>query len=385
MFSTRIPLAPVFLAYALALAAAAPAGAEVYAFRLTLDGDARVATVPQRTHEGAPYVSLRSLVQQLGGACEVVHGRAQVDFLGKSAWIAIGDRAVDASLSRFFLNHPVVRDNTDVLMALSDVSLFFAQAFRAALERETLSGTAAPAEEKEVPVVAEELPVPGSAPAHSAPSMFAEPPPYHPIETVILDAGHGGAETGCVGSAGFAEKDLTLSLVRRLKQRLGASTRLRVLLTRDEDVALAANQRADLANIQRGDVLISIHGGASYSPTAHGVEVFWTSGGTRPSNLGARGMAAQKDYGPESQAVAAVVAESLAQETGAPLRGVREAPCLLLKKVTMPGLLIEVGCMTTAAEESLLQTDAYQEKIADGIAAGLSRYMAAGESGQAAP
>ena len=89
------------------------------------------------------------------------------------------------------------------------------------------------------------------------------------FDTVVIDAGHGGTDTGAIGAGGTQEKDLVLGVARELAARLRAQG-LEVVMTRDRDVFVPLERRNALANDARADLFISVHANASESRDAHG-------------------------------------------------------------------------------------------------------------------
>ena len=398
--------AALILAVAL-LAGHAHAARVVFSVRM---GDAqRAADVEVFYRRAVPHVSLNYLVRQLGGGCRVTAERVQVDLAAQSAWLAPEETQVNASLEAFSLGHPVVRQGGDVLMALSDVAPFFHKAFRLELQQQTLveAPVAAPGEpEAEMALsplepLTSPAPTPGPAiPADSegaetrdlAPELFIEeltplrreevapgPPTPAPrtvdrdVRVVIIDPGHGGSDAGSVGGGGLRECDLTLAVAMRLKPILEKTAHVEALLTREKDRTLTLRERVSFANTNRGDLLLSIHAGAAFSPQAHGFEIYCckegqdVAAGTLPEAAPSGGSA----YAARSRAIAEQVAAALAQATEAEPRGVRQLRCHLLTDLAMPGLLIEVGFLTNPSEEAMLETQAYQTALAEGIAAGV--------------
>ena len=349
--------------------------AATVSFSVRIDGDPRIANTPLSEHRGVAYVSLSRLVEAWGGACTISPQRVQVDFAAKTAWMSFNDTWVNASLARFSLTYPILQRETEVLMAFYDVASFFENAFLLSINKERAAG-----------------PQPDTAarstvePPASEPEMDAlEPlrtardraPGVSPIEIVIIDPGHGGADTGSEGQGGLLESELCFTLAQRLQgvlRQLGVAT----FLTRDRDLALSHAQRASVANSKQGGLLVSLHAGASYAESAHGFEVFCCNATRAQPGLAAEeGPRAGpgRDYADASWEIAARVTSATEQTTGAESRGAWQIDSPLLEAVSMPGFLIEVGFLTNPAEEALLQTTDYQQKIAQGIAAGLKDYL----------
>ena len=124
---------------------------------------------------------------------------------------------------------------------------------------------------------------PPAAPPAQVPVVPGEPPPLLDLpppgglRAIVIDPGHGGDETGAKGSQGTLEKNITLSVARRLKAALEARLGVRVLLTRDGDQTVPLDQRASLANNNKADLFISLHANASVRPGVSGAEVFFLS------------------------------------------------------------------------------------------------------------
>src|SRR5690606_9233433 len=94
------------------------------------------------------------------------------------------------------------------------------------------------------------------------------------LATVVIDAGHGGEDPGAIGRRGSREKDVTLSIARRLKALIDAEPDMRALLTRDGDYYLPLQARVDKARRVRADLFVSIHADAFVRPHARGSSVF---------------------------------------------------------------------------------------------------------------
>ena len=90
------------------------------------------------------------------------------------------------------------------------------------------------------------------------------------IRTIVVDAGHGGTEDGAHGPGGTLEKNVTLSVARRLKAALEARLGVRVILTRDADATVELDERAALANNNKADLFVSLHANASVRASAVG-------------------------------------------------------------------------------------------------------------------
>ncbi|HVL67834.1 MAG TPA: N-acetylmuramoyl-L-alanine amidase [Vicinamibacterales bacterium] len=231
------------------------------------------------------------------------------------------------------------------------------------------------------------------------PPTGATPPPEPPplldlvpagtLRTVVIDPGHGGADEGARGPAGSAEKHVTLAIARRLKGALEARLGVRVILTREGDAAVGLDERAAVANNNKADLFISLHANASVRPVASGAEVFYLSlqeygdEALRAANAprealpvfggGARDIEvvpwrfAQARHIEQSAAFARAAETALRGRVPMTPRALQQAPFRVLAGANMPAVLVEVGFMTNAAQETQLNSDAYQNDIVQAL------------------
>jgi N-acetylmuramoyl-L-alanine amidase len=218
------------------------------------------------------------------------------------------------------------------------------------------------------------------------------------IGTIVVDAGHGGHDTGTIGPNGLLEKDLTLDVALRLgkllENRLGAN----VVYTRDDDTFVPLETRTAIANQQQADLFISIHANSSNDPSARGVETYYLNFTSAPDALevAARENAvsdksihelqdlvkkiALKEKIEESREFAFDVQKSLHAGLAAKApairdRGVKKAPFIVLIGANMPSILAEISFLSNPTDERKLQTPEYRQKIAESLYKGVSRYV----------
>jgi N-acetylmuramoyl-L-alanine amidase len=235
-------------------------------------------------------------------------------------------------------------------------------------------------------------------PAAKGPSTASEPPRPR---TIVIDPGHGGDDTGAKGVAGTLEKDIALSIARKLRGALSNSLGYQVFLTRDKDEDLPLDERVAVANNYKADVFLSIHANASRSHGATGSEVYFLSyqasdeesrrvamsegpnGGAVTDAGSAPGGAdlalilwdmAQAEHLEESSALASRIQEELAAATGVGQRGVKQAPFRVLVGAAMPAALVEVAFISNPEEEKLLTSDAFQGKVVGALLKGIARF-----------
>ena len=97
------------------------------------------------------------------------------------------------------------------------------------------------------------------------------------IDVIVIDPGHGGPDSGAVGSKGLVEKEVTLDIAQRLRRLLQKEQRLKIILTRTDDVLVPLEERTAIANRNAADLLVSIHTNASPKRSAHGSQTFFLS------------------------------------------------------------------------------------------------------------
>jgi N-acetylmuramoyl-L-alanine amidase len=218
------------------------------------------------------------------------------------------------------------------------------------------------------------------------------------IGRIVIDAGHGGHDSGTVGPGGIEEKqvvvDVALRLGKLLRQRLGAD----VIFTRDDDTFIPLETRTAIANKAQADLFLSIHANSSPDSSARGVETYYLNFTTSPDALevAARENAVSdesihelsdlvkkitlKDKIDESREFAADVQKSLYTdlEEGNPGlrdRGIKKAPFVVLIGANMPSILAEISFLTNSEDARELQQPAYRQRIAESLYRGVSRYI----------
>ena len=218
------------------------------------------------------------------------------------------------------------------------------------------------------------------------------------IGRIVVDAGHGGHDTGTIGPNGLLEKDLVLDVALRLgkllENRLGAD----VVYTRDDDTFIPLETRTAVANQQQADLFISVHANSSRDPSARGVETYYLNFTSSRDALevAARENAvseasihelqdlvkkiALKEKIEESREFALDVQTSL--HTGlaskAPAirdRGVKKAPFIVLIGANMPSILAEISFISNPTDEKKLRTEDYRQKIAESLYKGVAKYV----------
>jgi len=215
------------------------------------------------------------------------------------------------------------------------------------------------------------------------------------IRTIVIDPGHGGEDNGVKGPGGALEKDVTLSVARRVKSAIEGRLGMRVLLTHEEGNRVDADGRAAIANNNKADLFISLHANGSPRPSVRGAVIYTLSldrvgeDARRQSRAdravlpvfggGSREVAfvewdlAQAAHLDGSNAFAGIVDQKLRTTAGLPSVALQRAPMRNLAGTNMPAVLIEMGYLSNADEEQLLTSNDFQ----NGIALALTEAIAA--------
>ncbi|MDR3299912.1 MAG: N-acetylmuramoyl-L-alanine amidase [Candidatus Accumulibacter sp.] len=223
------------------------------------------------------------------------------------------------------------------------------------------------------------------------------------LATITLDPGHGGEDPGAVGRGGSYEKNVTLAIAKRLKARIDKEPNMRAVLTRDTDFFVPLHTRVQKARRTRSDLFVSIHADAFVRPDANGSSVFVLSE-TGASSSAARYLAQKEN---EADLIGGVnldikdtvlartlldlsqtatindslkLGKEVLKELGGINRlhkaSVEQAGFAVLKAPDIPSILVETAFISNPKEEKRLNDEAYQNKMADAIMAGICRYFA---------
>jgi N-acetylmuramoyl-L-alanine amidase len=217
------------------------------------------------------------------------------------------------------------------------------------------------------------------------------------INRIVIDAGHGGHDTGTIGPHGLMEKDLCLDVALRLGKLIEARMGSEVIFTRSDDTFVPLEGRTALANERKADLFLSIHANSSAYPRIGGVETYFLNFTDSRDSLAvaARENAASdksvfelrdliqkitlQDKAEESKEFASSVQTSLfgfaaRYNPGIKNRGVKKAPFVVLIGASMPSVLAEVGFLSNPREEALLKKPEHRQRLADALYRGVNRY-----------
>lgn len=250
---------------------------------------------------------------------------------------------------------------------------------------------------------------PSPPPQDARPEAAAKPAPPDArpgvarLATIVIDPGHGGEDPGALGRLGSREKDITLTIARRLKAMIDEEPGMRAVLTRDGDYYLALQARVDKARKVRADLFVSVHADAFLKPHARGSSVFALSE-RRATSEAAKWLARKEN---EADLVGGVnidvkdryLAQTLLDlsqtatidhslKLGHAVLGelgqintlhkprVEQASFAVLKSPDVPSILVETAFISNPEEEKRLNDNDYQDKMARAILAGIKRYLA---------
>jgi len=171
-----------------------------------------------------------------------------------------------------------------------------------------------------------------------------------PSTVVVIDAGHGGFDRGGIPRQRIAEKTMTLDVALRLRKKL-LEAGYRVVMTRDSDVFVPLPERVAIANSNHNAIFICIHFNSATRAGASGVETYY--------------------YRRDAMALAANIHRNVIAGAPSENRGIRRRGYYVLRKTTIPGVLVECGFLTNPAEGQLALTTAYRDKLAEEVTRGI--------------
>jgi N-acetylmuramoyl-L-alanine amidase len=227
------------------------------------------------------------------------------------------------------------------------------------------------------------------------------------IGRIVIDAGHGGHDSGTLGVDGIQEKDVVLDVALRLGKLLHDRLGAEIIYTRSDDTFIPLETRTAIANKAQADLFLSIHANSSPDESARGVETYYLNFTTSPDSLqtAARENAVSnqsihqlsdlvkkitlRDKIDESREFATDVEQSLYSglqkgNEGLKNRGVKKAPFVVLIGANMPSILAEISFVTNPRDAEQLQLPQYRQRVAESLYKGVAKYEA-GLSGARTP
>jgi N-acetylmuramoyl-L-alanine amidase len=240
--------------------------------------------------------------------------------------------------------------------------------------------------------VAVSFPIPPPKPAPESPGE---------LPMIVIDPGHGGVDPGAIGASGLYEKNITMEMARHLRDRLLATGRYRVQLTRDSDTFIRLRDRIAIARSAGADLFLSLHADAHPTSDLRGASVYTLS--ENASDEEAEALAAQEnkadliagvDLSNESEVVtgilidlaqretknhsvrfARLLIDAIADETYLLRNSHRFAGFAVLKAPDVPSVLVELGYLSNPDDEALLHSEDYQAKLAQAIVEAVDAYF----------
>ncbi len=230
-----------------------------------------------------------------------------------------------------------------------------------------------------------------------SPVLVAAPQYYQRDIVVIIDAGHGGKDSGALGPRGTKEKQVVLNVARKLQNLLDKQPGIKSVLTRDGDYYIALRERLARAREYKADIFISIHADAFNNSKSHGASVYalsqrgasseaarWLATKENHSELGEVNLVDKEDLvrevlinlsqqvsSAQSLALGETILRSLSPIAKLHYNHVEQAQFVVLKSPDIPSILIETGFISNPQEENLLRNSVYQVKLAHAIWQGL--------------
>jgi N-acetylmuramoyl-L-alanine amidase len=252
------------------------------------------------------------------------------------------------------------------------------------------------------PLVATETAAATPPSAEASQSANPAVPQYTRLITVAIDAGHGGEDPGALGANGSHEKDITLALAKKLKQKIDAQENMHAVLIRDGDYFVPLAQRVTKARAVKADLFMSIHADAFIKPHARGSSVFALSENGATS-VAARWLAKKENDADLVGGINIDVKDPFLKRTLIDLSQtatindslklghsvlneiggintlhksyVEQAGFAVLKAPDIPSILIETAFISNPEEEKRLNDSGYQDKLVDAIVDGVMKYF----------
>lgn len=224
----------------------------------------------------------------------------------------------------------------------------------------------------------------------------------HRDVVVAIDAGHGGEDPGAIGPSGTREKDVTLSISRKLAERINRQRGMRAVLIRDGDYFLALRKRIERARQHNADLFVSIHADAFTDRRVRGSSVYTLSNGGATSEA-ARWLAERENradliggvnLAEQNDVLASVLLDMTqnatiehssfaAERVLSKLRAlgdvhqtqIQKAGFAVLKSPDIPSMLVETAFISNPDEEKRLKSGSYQDRLADHLVAGIVDYF----------
>ena len=231
----------------------------------------------------------------------------------------------------------------------------------------------------------------------TVPAVKATTSPAAGIRKIVLDPGHGGRDPGAIGAGGIAEKDLVLSVARKLARKLKQEMGIDVVLTRKDDSFVPLEDRTAIANAENADLFVSLHMNASPSGEARGLETYYLDNTTDEASirLASRENGTARNKVSDLQFILSDMTQNMKLEDSITLAhrlqgslvstmakkmtdvrdlGVKKALFYVLVGARMPAVLVEMFFITNKTEGRAMTQDDYQNAVVDSLYDGIQKY-----------
>jgi N-acetylmuramoyl-L-alanine amidase len=225
---------------------------------------------------------------------------------------------------------------------------------------------------------------------------------FIPVDSIVIDPGHGGKDPGALGIGGIKEKEIVLTIAQDVFQELRKNGKEKIYFTRKDDRYVTLKERTDKTSslIRKGlnPIFVSIHGNISLNRNTDGLEVYSLSDKASDAEALTVEMAENAGFSRndvektrslsliindmlkdgirrQSEELSKSIATELNKEAGTPIRGIKKANFYVLKYNSLPAVLVEVGFMSNPDEAKKLMDPDYQKKAAKGIAEGIRDFL----------
>jgi N-acetylmuramoyl-L-alanine amidase len=200
------------------------------------------------------------------------------------------------------------------------------------------------------------------------PAIQIQPWELDSAPLVVVDAGHGGHDGGAVAN-GFIEKNLSLTLARKVRDHLEKAG-VRVRMTREKDRFLELEERCQIAAEVQADAFVSVHLNTSAAPEVHGIETYFAA---TASLMSRPAQAAGKSS--KGEILAQILQRRACLTTKAEDRGIKDSQLIVVMRTPCPAALVECGFLTNKEESRRLGRTEYQDDLARGIAEGMVEFL----------
>jgi N-acetylmuramoyl-L-alanine amidase len=230
----------------------------------------------------------------------------------------------------------------------------------------------------------------GNIPSSPAPATSG-------LRKIVLDPGHGGKDPGAIGAGGIAEKDIVLSIAKKLAAKLRKDLRVDVVLTRKDDRFVALEDRTALANSENADLFVSLHMNASENTEAKGIETYYLDNTTDEAaiRLAARENSTSRRNISDLQFILSDMTQNMKLEDSITLAhrlqgslvsamaktmddvrdlGVKKALFHVLVGARMPSVLVEMFFITNRSEGRAMSRESYQDAMVEALFEGIQKY-----------